>query len=231
MTPFERAAAALRAYEHNARNAIEWADASWLAAALGTTTAVVQDLQVAWRNAQRTQMDLASYALLSMNSVTAPMVKSLIAGHAAMFDMLPVDQGLRMLRVRALLFRGAQVRRVIDNASRRRLADWAGISLDLISQAATGAPDIAALPMAPLMTPLDEIDAQTLVQEGYWLIVRDERDAARSMPCTLLRLALPREANLPRWLNAKVSHLDKDGTQNLINHIPAWLPEWKWLFG
>jgi hypothetical protein len=71
-----------------------------------------------------------------------------------------------------------------------------------------------------------------LALEGYFLVIRDEEGAAAmTTPRMLLRLALPRDAGPSRWLNGRVGGLDKQGTRNLITHLSAWLPEWKWLFG
>lgn len=231
-TPFERAAAALAAYDRNARDAMSWAHPSWLAAALEVDSSAILTLRPTLLNCQRERMEAASCVLLRAAGVEPPGIARFIAPGITMLDALPIEHGLRMLRVRALLFRGAQVRRLIDKASRRRLVEWTGVPLDAITHAATGAPDVAAPTSSDAMKPLDEIDAQTLAEEGYSLIVRDEADAGRAgQPCTLLRLALPFGINLPGWFRTRVGGLDQDGTLKLLAHLPAWLPEWKWLFG
>ncbi|WP_323073923.1 type III secretion protein HrpB4 [Mycetohabitans endofungorum] len=231
-TPFERAAAALAAYDRNARDAMSWVHPSWLAEALGADATAIVALRTALLSCQRERMDAASCALLHAAGVEPPGIARFIAPGITMLDALPIEHGLRMLRVRALLFRGAQVRRLIDKVSRRRLVEWTGVPLDAITDAATGAPDVAALALSDAMKPLDEIDAQKLAEEGYLLIVRDEADADRAgTPCTLLRLALPFSVNLPGWFRTRAGGLDQDGTLKLLAHLPVWLPEWKWLFG
>ncbi|WXK38295.1 type III secretion protein SctK (plasmid) [Mycetohabitans rhizoxinica] len=232
MSPFDRAAAALQAYDRNIRDAICWAHPSWLAGALGVDVRVAETLRAELSSGPRTLLDKASFILCRASGVRMPSMASFLAPGAVMFDALPPEQGLRMLRVRALLFRSAQIRHLIDKGSRMRLADWIGVPLDSIVQASFGAPDIAAFELGGTMLSLDEMDAQTLALEGYFLVIRDEEGAAAmTTPRMLLRLALPRDAGPSRWLNGRVGGLDKQGTRNLITHLSAWLPEWKWLFG
>jgi type III secretion system HrpB4-like protein len=232
MTPFDRAAAAIGAYNRNLRDAIRWAHPSWLAEALGVDVSAIERWCVVLSSAPRTRLDTISLELWRASGVSMPDITTFIAPSAAMLDVLPPEDGLRMLRARALLFRGAQVRRLIDKGSRMRLVEWTGVPLDSILQASPGAPDTAAFALSGAMPSLGEMDAQTLAQEGYFLVARDERDSTvLNGPCALLRLALPRDAVPPRWLDARASGLDKQGTRNLLTHLPMWLPEWKWLFG
>ncbi|KAG0166420.1 hypothetical protein DFQ30_007215 [Apophysomyces sp. BC1015] len=109
MTPFDRAAAALTAYDGNARDAMRWAHSSWLAAALGADSSAVHALRTALLNGGRAQLDVASRALLRAAGVGMPGIAPFIAAGTAMLDALPIEDGLRILRARALLFRGAQV--------------------------------------------------------------------------------------------------------------------------
>lgn len=232
MTPLDRAAAAVRAYERNVRDVIRWAHPSWLEGALGVDAVAMEPLRAALSNGPRVYLDNISFALWRASGMSMPDIATFIAPSAAMLNVLPPDDGLRMLRARALLFRGAQVRRLIDKESRRRLIEWTGVALDSILWASPGTPDIAAFALSGAMPSLDEMDAQALAQEGYFLVARDEREStAMTQPCALLRLALPRDAVPPEWLNARARGLDKQGTSNLITHLPTWLPEWKWLFG
>lgn len=230
--PFARAAAALAAYERNARDVVRWAHRSWLAAALGRDDVLLDALDAALPDAGRAHVEACSRALLNMAGVAAPPLTAFIAAGVAMFDALPIELGLRALRMRALIFRGADVRRLIDKTSRIRIAQWAGVSLDRLVRDIAGPPDVARLTRLGKMCPLDEVDADTLAQEGYALVVRDQRDAHGLLaPCPLLRLALPREMDLPPWFDSSTRTLDTQGTRTLVAHLPEWIPEWGWLFG
>ena len=65
--------------------------------------------------------------------VALPGFDSLRAPNPAVLDALPVEVGLRVLRMRALLLRRAEVRRLIDKQSRRRLAHWVGVPLERLA--------------------------------------------------------------------------------------------------
>jgi hypothetical protein len=171
--PFARAAAALAAYERNARDVVRWAHRSWLAAALGRDDVLLDALDAALPDAERAHVEACSRALLNMAGVAAPPLTAFIAAGVAMFDALPIELGLRALRMRALIFRGADVRRLIDQ------------------------------------------------RDAHGLLA----------PCPLLRLALPREMDLPPWFDSSTRTLDTQGTRTLVAHLPEWIPEWGWLFG
>jgi hypothetical protein len=70
--PFARAAAALAAYERNARDAARWAHASWFGSALRIETRALDLLRQAIESAGRKEVDLCSRALLRAAGVTQP---------------------------------------------------------------------------------------------------------------------------------------------------------------
>ncbi|RZF23576.1 type III secretion protein [Paraburkholderia sp. UYCP14C] len=241
-------AAALAAWQRNASEAARWAHPSWWAPAFDVKPAIMSASFDALREAlASTHAGLlagCSRALLRAADVAKPEFDSLRALDPAVLDALPVDDGLRVLRMRALLMRRADVRRLIDKRSRRRLAQWVGVPLERLSAAplqgtahvSANATDVAGLVARGQLPPLEEIDEERLACEGYALIAQDMHEAAQSVmparaphPCALLRLALPRD--LPPWLGARVRGLDLSGTALLFAQLPELLPEWAWLFG
>lgn len=258
--PFARAAAAFAAWERNARTAVQWAHPSWLAGMLGVAPAALDTFYAALgdnTNAEpranangpglrRNALDTASRALLRALHVPPPAFDTWFRPGPQVLDALPAVLGLNVLRMRALLFRRADVRRLIDKRSRMQLAQWVGVPLDrLLAQApgtaATNAPDTARLVARGAMPALDALDADTLALEGYALMAREAHDPGTALsadlagpadaPCPLLRLALPRELPPVPWLDAAAREPDPLGTPQLIARFPELLPEWAWLSG
>jgi type III secretion system HrpB4-like protein len=258
--PFARAAAAFAAWERNARTAVQWAHPSWLAGALGVAPAALETFYAALgdhastepradangqslRRERRDTIDTASRALLRTLRVPPPAFDTWFRPGPQVLDALPAALGLNVLRMRALLFRRADVRRLIDKRSRLQLAQWVGVPLDrLLAQppgtAATNAPDTARLVARGALPALDALDADTLAQEGYALMARESENTGAAptgaivdAPCPLLRLALPRELPAAPWLDAAAREPDPLGTPQLIARFPELLPEWAWLSG
>ena len=231
--PFARAAAALSAYERNARDAARWAHTSWFASALRVDADVLVPFRQALESAGRKEVDLCSRALLRAAGVTPPDLGVLRRSGPAVLDCLPAQLGLQVLRMRAVRLRRAEARRLVEKRSRMQLSEWAGIPLDqLINQAAStsgNAPDIARFVGRGLMLPLDRLDEQALTVEGYGLLMRDLRSIAAPFP--LLRLALPKTLPDTGWTQAGAVDIDPNGTSELFALLPKWLPEWAWLFG
>lgn len=190
-----------------------------------------------------------SRALLRAAGVPLPDFDSLRAPSPLVLDALPVDDALRVLRMRALLLRRAEVRRLIDKPSRRRLAEWIGMPLERLGaaprrpgadRASANVPDVARLVARGHLPSLEELDAERLAYEGYALIARDvalsASDAQEAAlfawprPCPLLRLALPRDLP-PPWPATTARELDTGGTAFLFAQLPELLSEWAWLFG
>jgi len=252
--PFSRAAAALAAWQRNANDAARWAHPSWWAPALDVSPATVSAsfdaLRDALANTDTGAVAACSRALLRAAGVPLPDFDSLRAPSPLVLDALPVDDALRVLRMRALLLRRAEVRRLIDKPSRRRLAEWIGVPLERLGAAprhgggAGGAsanvPDVARLVTRGHLPSLEELDAERLAYEGYALIARDvalsASDAQEAAlfawprPCPLLRLALPRDLP-PPWPATTARELDTGGTAFLFAQLPELLSEWAWLFG
>jgi type III secretion system HrpB4-like protein len=156
--------------------------------------------------------------------------------NAALLDVLPAQTGLQVLRMRALSFRRAEARRLIDKRSRSQLSEWAGVGIDRLTQDAhlADAPDTARLVARAAMPPLAALDAAGLALEGCALLLRDlttADPAGPRLPFPLLRLALPRVLPTPPWLAAVPPQLDALGTARLFARLSELLPEWAWLFG
>lgn len=258
--PFARAAAAFAAWERNARTAVQWAHPSWLAGALDvapgaldTFYAALGDSDAPSQRPCRNAIDTCSRALLRALRVPPPAFDTWFRPGPQVLDALPAALGLNVLRMRALLFRRADVRRLIDKRSRMQLAQWVGVPLDrLLAQppgtAATNAPDTARLVARGAMPGLDALDAHTLALEGYALMAREHHNGGATLsaglagtsgtssspadaPCPLLRLALPRDLPPVPWLDAAAREPDPLGTPQLIARFPELLPEWAWLSG
>ncbi|WP_232231886.1 type III secretion protein HrpB4 [Burkholderia sp. WSM2230] len=207
--PFSRTAGALAAWQHNASEAARWAHPSWWAPALdmppATVSACFDALREALASTHAGALAACSRALLRAADVALPGFDSLRAPNPAVLDALPVEVGLRALRMRALLLRRAEVRRLIDKQNRRRLAQWVGVPLERLgavprqgaahaalgnvsasvpvnvsANAPANAPDLARLVARGDLPPLEEIDDERLAYEGYALIVRDMQETAWS---------------------------------------------------
>lgn len=230
--PFARMAAAFAAYESNARDAVRWAHRSWLAAALRVSVGEADQVSAAFAGANRAQVDAASLALVRMAGMQPPQFTALRAPSPAVLDALPLEWGLRVLRMRALVLRRAEVRRLIDKRSRNQLSDWIGIPVDRLTEGAPGAAntaDIGRLSARMPVPALDSLDAQALACEGCALMMCDAPVGAT--PFSLLRLALPREFRAPSWLGDSRGEGDDGGTMRLLARLPELIPEWAWLFG
>jgi type III secretion system HrpB4-like protein len=225
-SPAQRGARALSAWERNACAAFSWAHPSWIAGALAIGEAEALMLSRALGGDRNESL---SHAFLQSARLPPPDLEALAHVHVARLDALPIEIGLRVLRLRALRFRRSEVRRIVDKRTRTAVLQWAGIPLDRLTnetdEERLNAPDVTRLSL----TPVALLDADTLALEGHALIARD-LNAVRS-PCPLLRLALPCASTGTRWIDALPRDLDAQGTQALIARLPEYLPEWSWLFG
>ncbi|MFM0315453.1 type III secretion protein HrpB4 [Paraburkholderia nemoris] len=230
--PFARMAAAFAAYERNVRDAARWAHPSWLAAALGVAAEALEPLRTALASAGRAQIDALSRSLACVAGVQPPSLDALRSPNLAVLDALPPEWGLRVLRMRALMMRRADVRRLIDKRSRQQLSEWIGIPIDRLTEGAhdtTSVPEIARLTVRSPVPALDTLDAQALACEGCALLMRDA--PAGAAPFSLLCLALPRDMRSPPWLHESAREFDVLGTVRLFAQLPELIPEWAWLFG
>lgn len=222
----DQAAAMLLALQHNARTALAWVHPSWSATAFGCDEAAFRG----WFAAAGERCDdPCSLALLRTLLPQTPSFERLNASVASRIDALPVETGLRVLRLYALLFRRAEVRRLIDRDTRTRLAQWIGCPLDAFTRLAVldapSSPDLARASQAAVVPALDTLDAEQLALEGYARFTHD----SSIPPCPLLRLALPRE--LPEalhWLHALPALSDAQMPRLLETRLKQLLPEYAW---
>ncbi|CAE6731580.1 type III secretion protein HrpB4 [Paraburkholderia haematera] len=260
--PFMRVAAALDSYRRNLASAAHWADPSWNAAMLGANAAQLECWRGALTRAGAAAVERCSQALAEAAGVKPPSFATLTqtalkptpAGtaqpNAVLLDVLPVHHALQVLRMRALSFRRAEARRLIDKRTRSQLSEWTGVGIDRLTQDAhlADAPDIALLAARAAMPPLTALDAGTLAVEGCALLLRDLGGAHAAngaggasgasapgdgtrVPFPLLRLALPRVLPTPAWLAAVPEGLDAPGSARLFARLSDLLPEFAWLFG
>ncbi|CAM2159678.1 type III secretion protein HrpB4 [Paraburkholderia tropica] len=242
--PFRRAATVLNAWQRNVDTTIDWADPSWTAALLKLDADQLEHVREAMQAASVAARMACSRALVRAAGVVPPDFADLTQGaaqagahaNAAWLDALPAERGVQVLRMRALLFRRAEVRRLIDKRTRQQLSDWVGVSVDRLTQDAHAGepPDTARLIARAGMPPLAALDAARLAIEGCALLLRDLASSVsptRRVPFTLLRLALPRALPPVPWLAQTPADIDAPGSARLFARLPDLLPEYPWLSG
>ncbi|KWN14685.1 hypothetical protein WT83_16455 [Burkholderia territorii] len=242
--PAARVAKALAHYWDNVDHAAHWVHSSWIAASLGIPDARLQDWRALLEGAPSGVAARCSRALVRMLDVTPPGCSELSQGgfvhagtviglepNACLLDVVPAPQAMRIWRMRALLWRRDEVRRLIDRHERARLVDWTGLDMDVMmrGQNIDWANDATRL-VAAAMPPLGLMNASSLAIEGMLLMLRDLK-GSRGLPFPLSRLALPRYIDVPAWIKALPAHCDEAGTERLFRRLPELLGEWVWLFG
>ncbi|OXI17845.1 type III secretion protein HrpB4 [Burkholderia sp. AU15512] len=242
--PAVRVATALDRHRENVDCVADWVHPSWIAASLGVPEAHLRDWRALLAGAPTSAAVRCSRALVRALGVTPPGFVELSQGafasigaavapqpNACLLDVAPAPLTLRIWRMRALLLRRGEVRRLIDRHAQRRLADWTGLDVDVLMRGPnTDSANDAARLAAVAMPPLASLDAQALAIEGMLLMLRDLKGAA-GLPFPLSRLALPRMIDVPAWLNALPTQHDEAGTARLFRRLPELLREWAWLFG
>jgi hypothetical protein len=130
--------------------------------------------------------------------------------------------------MQALLARRAEVRRLVDRTTRKRLAEWIGCPLDdLLGKAAPEAPSLADAKRERAGTrALGSLDADALALEGLAML-----PLVNTHPM-MLRFALPREDDAQSAVNAQPSEEECEGTFALLRErIRPLMPEAAWLSG
>ncbi|MCA8002723.1 type III secretion protein HrpB4 [Burkholderia metallica] len=242
----EEVAQLLLGWQRNIRTAAQWIHDDWLAHALG-----VEPKEAASRNGvthrgdfaellkkMRTQCDEAcSLAIMRVLMPEAPTLDTWLTDPVARFDTLPIETGLSLLRMQALIARRAEVRRLVDRSTRSRLSEWIGCSLD----------DLFGRSVADALPPFDggreltstrtlsALEIDELGMEGFVLLPRSHADkggraeATRVVSRSLLRLALPYrtkcEVPLPSY------DACAEAFQLLRERLGIIFPEHAWLFG
>ncbi|KVU59679.1 hypothetical protein WK68_20410 [Burkholderia ubonensis] len=224
---------ALEVYRRNARTVAVWADVSWMRECIGGG-ADGDNLEFARLRAAVSALDdvqiaAVSRALLRSLDVGLPKLSALVGPSWSSLDAVPVEAGAQVLRMRALLFRRMELRRLIDRKSRMALEKWIGMQIDSIVGECSGGPDVDLLALTIRIPPLRALDAHALACEGLALLLRD-LDVDRP-PFTLLQLLFPRDLRLPEWPRQVDRALDERGSERLMAGLPEWFPEWGWVFG
>ncbi|KML60532.1 hypothetical protein VL15_09130 [Burkholderia cepacia] len=242
---YRLAAAALTAWQRNARSVLQWAHPSWLACALGIDEAAAVALARAMAGQRgadtpvypaadagadaairlRACLDACSLALLRCVGLPLPDLQAAAGPGALCVDALPPEAGLRVLRIRALRFRRGEIRRIVDKRMRARVAEWSGLPLDRLIVEQPGKrqamPDIEQMAARTPIPPVTAIDGATLALEGHALIRRDLGNA--HSPCPLLRLALPVDADDAAGYRPASRHaaLASGSPHRWVDRIPA----------
>jgi len=235
-SPAGVAAAWLAALEQNRATAIEWIDRSWWpdwlsADGLDAGTLAHPDCANALARALAVPpLDAASV----FTYVDTREHRGGRSRHGMALAALPIVDQLRIARLRSLVFRRAEVRRVVDRDRRTRLAaslgDEGAALLRWLGSIA-GAPEIAALRRTLGIEPLESLDETGLAWEGYCLFERDGVLVSGSAHGALLRLALPRAMSSPALLERCTPGLDADGGELVLSRLPLLFPELAWSFG
>lgn len=199
-------AAALTQDESNRRTMFEWADRSWLAdmPSLDETGGAAA---------------LTAYAPRWLELVGAPPLSlNLLRGYVGLLMALPISSMLRMLRLRALWPRRAQLRHWIDRPRRIWLAGCVGhAAADALRRDGASALGVPAwIAQAPA---LDTMSASELAWEGYCLFACDglwPEDGA--LP--LARVAMPRDAGVPPWIASHRSVGDSTDRAAVLHYLP-----------
>jgi hypothetical protein len=232
-SPAARAAAWLAQYERNRLDAIEWVDRSWLPGWL--RAAEPQDEAMRARDNACALAGALGLPLVEAQEAFGGIdgAKAATAGRRQSLALtsLPMRDQLRLLRVRALVFRRAELRRVLDLERRSRWAatigDDGAAHLRWL-QSLPDAPEMSALSRTLGAPALDAIDETTLAGEGYWLLTRDGVLPAERAASSMLRFGLPRTWNTPAWLARCDRGVDTDGTEHLLDRLPILFPEHAW---
>ncbi|CAB3772870.1 type III secretion protein HrpB4 [Paraburkholderia humisilvae] len=236
--PFERLSARHEAYEANLSRAALWAHPSWFECMLGVDALTLTRWRVLLAQARESTLDSCSRAFVDAAGIEPPPPDSwglpafvdTANGrklNLALLDMVPTELGIRVLCMRALVFRRFELRRLIDKRIRQRLSAFAGISLELLF---ANAPYAVNPINVKSMPPLNGVTAESLALEGLVLFRRDSHGSGAKHP-PLLRLALARSTAQDRWLSALPDTADSDGGAWLYSQLPNWLGTWSWLFG
>ncbi|VWD53082.1 type III secretion protein HrpB4 [Burkholderia lata] len=226
----ERYLSALAVYQRNVRTAAVWADSSWMSTAIGDVDVLgLSSLRAAASMLDERRIAAVSHALLDALDFEPPKLSALVGPQWSSLDAMPVEVGARVLRMRALIFRRMEVRRLIDRKSRVALSEWAGMPIESLVREHSGAPDIALLARTLHVPPLHSLDAHALSCEGLALLLRDL--CVDRPPFALLRLLFSRDIELPEWPRRVDRALDAQGSARVMAELPEWVREWGWVFG
>lgn len=243
--PAVRIATALGYYWDNVARVADWGDPSWIAASLGVPEAQLSSWRVLLASAPAGVVARCSRALAQALGVAPPELATLSHGifarsastglmypNAGLLDILPAPLTLRIWRMRALLLRRSEVRRLIDRHTQMQITGWTGFDVNVLLNASNveSANDVARLATVS-MPPLASMDAGSLALEGMLLMLRDAKTNMDGLPFPLSRLAVPRSVNMPAWLETLPIQHDEAGTVSLFRLLPELLREWAWLFG
>jgi len=203
--------AALAQDEANRRSAFEWADRSWCANALPRGGAPAAPALAACAPRWLARIGMAPQPLRALR------------GPAGSLAALPMADLLRLLRLRALWPRRAELRNWIDRPRRARLAANVG-------QAAAEAlrrDSVSALRVPAWLEASPELEAmsdEALAWDGYCLFACDDIWPEDGPP-PLVRVALPRDAAVPPWIMRYRSAVDAGDRAAVLGYLPLIAPE------
>lgn len=223
-----RLAILLRRYERSLRSLIDWIDPSWLARLVPPDVA-----QLAVDTAERERLSLAVADRLG---VSTPPLSSFSAKANDLLGVLDVREVLDVWRIRALLFRRAELRSWIDRPSRERVNQWVGADATFFVRALQVMPEAPKVERFTRNGNAPELAALTAAQlawEGWNLFACDERTNERG-PSSLLRLALPRELEPTPWITHRALFEERAyGADNerVFLQLKHWFGQRTWSSG
>lgn len=215
----------LLGWQRNARSALRWLHRDWLAFAFCVERNALGDGAL---DVMRAGCDEAcSLAILRVLMSGPPSLEALSTLPASRLDALPVETGLNVLRMLALIARRSEVRRLVDRTTRKQLALWIGCPLDdLLGRVAPETPSLACMKRerSDLRT-LGSLNSEDLAFEGLDLLT------LAGVRNTLLRLALPqRGTDLASRASPSAAECEV-AFKLLRERMRLLLPEYAWLSG
>lgn len=223
-----RVATLLRNYERNLRSLIDWVDASWLVGLLPPGVAALAT--------DAMERERLSLAIAERVGLIEPALSGFNAGAVNLLGALEIREALDLMRVRALLFRRAELRSWIDRPSRERVGEWVGHDAAFFVRALQVLPDAPKVERLTRAGQAQELGALTAVQlawEGWNLFACDE-GMENHGPSSLLRFALPRELDAVPWI-VRRQMFDEGayGPDNarVFNQVKHWFGQRTWSSG
>jgi len=196
----------LRQDEANRRSMFSWAHASWLSDTLPLGESAIAPA-------------LAAYAPRWLEIVgVAPLALHGLRGHARSLAALPISGSMRMLRLRVLWARRAELRHWVDRPRRMRLVAAIGpAAADRLRQ--DSATSLRIPPWLDEAPAWEAMSDEALAWAGYCLFEADGVWPGNGV-LPLVRVALPRHAARPPWTAKYRPSRDENGSAAVMEYVP-----------
>lgn len=204
-------AATLTQDEANRRSMFQWAHPSWYSGVLADTGAADSP---AWAGYAPRWLELVGFAPLPLQA---------FQGRAALLASLPIPSTIRILRLRAIWPRRAELRHWIDRPRRMRLVSSVGAAAAeaLRRDSASALGGAGWLEKSPA---LDAMSDEALAWDGYCFFECDGVWADTAW-LPLVRAALPRTAKAATWIERYRQATDPDDSAAVFGYLPLIRPE------